>query len=92
VIMAIGEQIHTTLLDALNGRTRYRPVYSLGRILDRLDGALARDGRGAEEAGLAGNLLAEHCVCGVDCVLVVSRVWESEDGGIWVVELAVEVS
>jgi hypothetical protein len=55
--------LRTTLLDALYGGTRNGPVDGLGGIFDCLDGALARDGRGAEEAGLAGDLLTEHGVC-----------------------------
>jgi hypothetical protein len=64
----VEDIVRTALLDALDSGTRNSPVYSLGGILDCLHGALARNGCGAEEAGLAGNLLAEHvdCVCG-DC-------------------------
>ena len=74
--------LRTALLNALHSRARNRPVHSLRSILDGLDGALARNGCGAEEAGLAGNLLAEHvgCVCGgrVDVFL-----WEA-DRGAWI--------
>jgi hypothetical protein len=62
----------TALLDALYGSTRDCPVDSLCGILDGLDGALARDGGGAEQASLAGDLGAEHGdgdVCGL-CGLV----------------------
>jgi hypothetical protein len=55
--------LRTALFDALYGGTRDGPVDGLCGILDCLDGALARDGRGAEEAGLAGDLLTKHGVC-----------------------------
>jgi hypothetical protein len=55
-----GAQLLTTLLDALHGSTRDCPVNSLCGILDGLNGALASDGGSAEQAGLTGNLGAEH--------------------------------
>jgi hypothetical protein len=50
----------TTLLNALDSGTRDCPVDSLGSVLDGLDGALASDGSGGEQASLAGDLRAEH--------------------------------
>ena len=64
------ESVRTTLLNALYSGTRDCPVDGLGSILDSIYGALACDGCGAEEAGLAGNLLTEH-VDGVLCRVVV---------------------
>jgi hypothetical protein len=63
---------HTANLNALDGSTRYLCVYGLCSILDGFDGALASNGRGAEQAGLAGDLSAEH---DSDCesVVVVCR-------------------
>ena len=52
--------IHTTLLNALHGRPGNLLINRLRRILDRLHGRLASNGRGAEQAGLAGDLSAEH--------------------------------
>ena len=66
------ECVRTSLLNALYSGTGDCPVDSLGGILDSFYGALARDGCGAEEAGLAGDLLAEH-VDGVVCGVGVSR-------------------
>jgi hypothetical protein len=56
----LGIWLLTALLNACYGGTRNCPVDSLCGILDGLDGALARDGGGAEQASLAGNLGAEH--------------------------------
>lgn len=60
-------RIHTALLDALDGSTGDGAVYGLGGILDCVDGALASDGGGAEQAGLAGDLGAEHGCGGEKC-------------------------
>jgi hypothetical protein len=59
--MVVGWSLSlTTLLNALDCSTRDGLVYDLGSILDNLDWALACDRGGAEQAGLAGDLLAEH--------------------------------
>jgi hypothetical protein len=58
----------TTLLNALDCGTRDGPVHGLGGVLDNLDWALACDWGGAEQAGLAGDLLAEHGDVGVGFV------------------------
>jgi hypothetical protein len=63
------DDVRTSLLDTLHSGTRDCLVDSLSSIFDSLYGAFARDGCGAEEAGLAGDLLAEH----VDGLYV--RVW-----------------
>mgnify|MGYP006877411942 CR=1 FL=1 len=59
--------LRTALLDALYSGARDCPVDCLCGILDGLYRALASNGCGAEETGLAGNLLAEHG----DCLLIV---------------------
>jgi len=66
------ECVRTSLLNALYSGTGDCPVDSLGSVLDSFYGALARDGCGAEEAGLAGDLLAEH-VDGVVCSVGILR-------------------
>jgi hypothetical protein len=60
--------VRTALLNALYSSTGDCLVDGLGSILDSLYGALPRDGCGAEETGLASNLLTEHIgglLCGV---------------------------
>ena len=58
--MPLGTRLLTTLLNALHSGTRDCPVDSLGGVLDGLDGALASDGSGGEQASLTGDLRAEH--------------------------------
>ena len=55
--------VRTTLLDTLYSGARDCLVDGLCSILDDFYGALASNGCGAEKAGLAGNLLAEHGDC-----------------------------
>lgn len=59
-VMPVELRLLTTLLDALYGGARDSPVNSLGSVLDGLDGALASNGGGGEQASLAGDLGAEH--------------------------------
>jgi hypothetical protein len=66
------DNVRTSLLNTLYSGTGDCPVDSLGSILDSFYGALARDGCGAEEAGLAGDLLAEH-VDSLLCVVLAFR-------------------
>jgi hypothetical protein len=60
-----GKCVRTALLNTLHGSSRDSPVNGLGGVLDSLDGALASNGGGAEQAGLAGELLTEHSGVGV---------------------------
>lgn len=63
LLWGVGEVIgvlRTALLDALYGGAGDCPVNGLGGVLNGLDGALASDGGGGEQASLAGDLGAEH--------------------------------
>jgi hypothetical protein len=62
----------TALLDTLHSSTRDSLVDSLCSILDGVYGALAGNGSGAEEAGLADDLLTEHI-----CFVLFARFGES---------------
>lgn len=74
--------LRTALLDALNGSAGNGPVNGLCGVLDGLDGALAGNRCGGEQACLASDLLTEHGdgdvdLCGVEkglCVRCCSEI------------------